>query len=51
MHTRVGPDGFGVIREVAVSYIQMLDGSIRELGQLAAVDGSALQVPIGVDAE
>ena len=48
--TRVGPDGF-VIREVAVSYIQMLDGSIRELGQLAAVDGSALQVPIGVDAE
>lgn len=47
--TRVGPDGF-VVREVAVNYVQMLDGEVAELVAVAAGDKAVLEVPEGVDA-
>jgi len=46
--TRVGPDGF-VVREVVVTYIQMLEGSVAELTALAAATGADLATPPGVD--
>lgn len=46
--TRVGPDGF-VVREVVVTYIQMLDGTIAELAALARAAGASLALPPDVD--
>lgn len=45
---RVGPDGF-VVHEVVITYIQLLDGTLATLNQVATRHGATLSIPLGTD--